>query len=117
VKVNSSFSFLENNHFHTHLAAADVSTCLLHYKFVGAVSDRIDEAIDRKEHFLGATFYKDLSRAIKTTKHASNDTFSHGPDTLKFSSAQDLVAAGVMKGSHEWLTFNEDGSHAVKIEK
>jgi hypothetical protein len=105
VKVKTSFSYIENNHFHTHLNPSDITTCVLHYKFVGAVSDRIEEALTRKEHFLGATFYKDLKRAIHTSDDNSNDVFCQGPDTLRYGSAQDLVEVGVIETSPAWQSY------------
>jgi hypothetical protein len=105
VKVNAAFSYLENNHFHTHLKPSDITTAVLHYKFVGALSDRIDEAINRKEHFLGATFYKDLKRAIKTPDKKSTTPFSLGPDTMKYNNSSNLLSADVLATSDAWSGF------------
>src|SRR6185503_20551743 len=46
VRVSPDFRYTECNHFTTHLPVADVTAALLHYKFVGDVAKRLEEAID-----------------------------------------------------------------------
>ncbi|MFM7333916.1 MAG: glycosyltransferase family 2 protein [Tabrizicola sp.] len=65
VKVDPDVIFLENNHLHTHLPPCDVTTALLHYKFVGDAKARFVEAVERGEHFLGGRFYRDMLARLK----------------------------------------------------
>ena len=107
-KVGPTFSYLQNNHYHTHLQPADISTALLHYKFVGSIDDRIDDAIARKEHFQGATFYKELKKAIRRPETADADPFQSAKETLRYERAQDLLDANVMRSSKAWDEFVQD---------
>lgn len=65
VRVDPEVIFLENNHLHTHLPPCDVTTALLHYKFVGDAKARFVEAVERGEHFLGGRFYRDMLSRLK----------------------------------------------------
>ena len=65
VRVDPDVIFLENNHLHTHLPPCDVTTALLHYKFVGDAQARFAEAVERGEHFLGGRFYRDMLARLK----------------------------------------------------
>ena len=99
VKVNEDFYYLENNHTHTHLPVADIQTTLLHYKFIGDAQQRFDEAVDRKQHFMGARFYKDLQRS-KTA-----DRFERVECTLTYENAAQLEGLDLIKGSDAWRAF------------
>ena len=103
VRMSTDVWYTVNNHYHTHLPVADISTALLHYKFVGNIIGRIDEAIERKEHFMGARFYQQLKDSLNTPERGPSllSRFSrryHGPG--------DLVAHGLMKSSAEWDVFS-----------
>lgn len=60
VRVDRDVHFTENNHHHSYLPTADVTTALLHYKFVGDSRQKFTEAVTRGEHFLGGRFYRDM---------------------------------------------------------
>lgn len=65
VKVHRNFCYTLNNHHHTHLPPSKEQGVVLHYKFVGDISKRVDEAIARGEHYLGARFYQLLKAPLE----------------------------------------------------
>ncbi|MEO0773118.1 MAG: glycosyltransferase family 2 protein [Pseudomonadota bacterium] len=60
IKMGRETCYLTNNHYHTHLKVSQMRCAVLHYKFVGDIVGRVDDAIEQQEHFNGATFYKSL---------------------------------------------------------
>ena len=103
VRMSADVWYTVNNHYHTHLPVADISTALLHYKFVGNITGRIDEAIERKEHAMGARFYRLLRDGLNTPEQGPSllSRFSH-----RYNGPGDLVAHGLMKSSAEWDEFS-----------
>ena len=102
-RMSADVWYTVNNHYHTHLPVADISTALLHYKFVGNITGRIDEAIERKEHAMGARFYRLLRDGLNTHERGSSllSRFSH-----RYNGPGDLVAHGLMESSAEWDDFS-----------
>ena len=105
VRPTTDFAFLANNHQHTHLPVSEVSGALLHYKFVGNLRLRVDEAIEREEHFMGARFY----RALRDPLAGSGEDL---PLLSEFSrvyeSPQDLIREGLMISSQDWDDWASD---------
>jgi hypothetical protein len=104
VKATSGLAYLANNHQHTHLPVSEVTGALLHYKFIGDLLGRVDEAIEREEHFMGARFYRALRDPLsnpdgRTRLKSEFSRIYHGPD--------DLIEAGLMASSPEWDAWAE----------
>lgn len=96
VKVDPELIFLENNHLHTHLPPCDVTTALLHYKFVGDATARFVEAVERGEHFLGGRFYRDMLARMK------GHGIRRGLWSRTYRGAAQLVRMGLMTTTPEW---------------
>jgi Glycosyl transferase family 2 len=96
VKVDPEVIFLENNHLHTHLPPCDVTTALLHYKFVGDATARFVEAVERGEHFLGGRFYRDMLARMK------GQGIRRGLWSRTYQGAAQLVRMGLMTTTPEW---------------
>ena len=102
VKMRADTAYIANNHQHTHLKLSDVSVALLHYKFIGAIRDRVAEAVDRQEHFLGARFYRVLQASLRT----------EGPDntltsmtSIAYAGPNQLCSLGLIRSSEGWASF------------
>lgn len=102
VRVHPRFSFLENNHLHTHLAPSEVTTVLLHYKFVGDAKARFEEAVERGEHFLGGRFYRDMLRRL------NGPGIRRGLWTRTYRGTADLCRRGLIRTSSGWANWAMD---------
>lgn len=102
VKMQSDTCYILNNHYHTHLPVADISCAVLHYKFVGDILARIDEAIERKEHFMGSRFYKALRGPLEQADGSQGflSRFS-----VQYTSPRSLVEHDLMQSSAKWQSF------------
>jgi hypothetical protein len=97
VRMIPDFAYLVNNHHHTHLPVSDVTTAVLHYKFIGAFRERLAEAIARREHFQGARFYRQLDRSLDTP------TATMGAGALiDYAGPSQLVSLGLLRSSPGW---------------
>jgi hypothetical protein len=96
VRVEPGFLFLENNHLHTHLPPSEVTTALLHYKFVGDARARFEEAVERGEHFLGGRFYRDMLARLK------GDGIRRGLWARRYRGSEQLVRLGLMTTTDDW---------------
>lgn len=97
LKVDDDTWYLTTNHTHTHVPIADLSTALLHYKFVGDMRARVDEAISRGEHFLDAIHYRSLKAGLDT----AGDQL-RGPKSVRYTGPQQLVELGLIDDSALW---------------
>ncbi len=99
VKMAPDLAYVANNHQHTHLPVADVTVALMHYKFIGAIRDRVAEAVDRQEHFQGARFYRILKSSLEKRNVDSNLT-SHA--SVTYSGSRHLQSVGLIRGAVNW---------------
>jgi hypothetical protein len=99
LRMDAETAYVANNHQHTHLPVADVSVALLHYKFIGDISGRVDEAIDREEHFLGARFYRALREGL--TRAAIEGSLI-GSSSVRYSGTSQLVLSNLIHSSPGW---------------
>ncbi len=104
VRMTPDFAYLVNNHHHTHLPVSDVTTAVLHYKFIGAFRARLSEAISRREHFQGARFYRQLDRSLDSaiSGQASNML-------VHYEGPPQLVTLGLLSSSPDWDNAPHDG--------
>jgi tetratricopeptide (TPR) repeat protein len=102
VRVSSDMRYLECNHGTTHLPVADVTGALLHYKFIVGMKERIDEAVQRREHFGAAIFYRRLDDAVSTMGWTGSllSKFSRRYDGSRF-----LVQLGLLTSSPRWEAY------------
>lgn len=107
VKMTRDLAYIANNHQHSHRPVADISSALLHYKFIGDFIGRIDEAIERKEHFMGARFYKSVRNALD-----DNDTEASllSEYSVKYQGPEQLQNMGLIKSSTAWEKFTSNFS-------
>jgi hypothetical protein len=102
VRVASDFRYIHSNHNTTHLPVADITAALLHYKFVGDVASRLNEAVRRGEHAGGALFYRRLHGATneRVWKESLLSEFSR-----RYEGPKSLEAAGLVTSSPTWKAF------------
>ncbi|MEM8540466.1 MAG: hypothetical protein AAGF25_05870, partial [Pseudomonadota bacterium] len=105
VRMAPDVRYLVNNHYHTHLKTADITTALLHYKFAGAIEERLWEAIERKEHVMRARFYKTLDESLQMVDR-DNPFLTEFSRQLK--SVSDLEAENLITTSPDWESFGRD---------
>jgi hypothetical protein len=96
VRVDQDVIFLENNHLHTHLPPCEVTTALLHYKFVGDARARFSEAVERGEHFLGGRFYRDMLARLK------GNGIRRGLWARRYRDDRQLTEMGLMTTAPDW---------------
>lgn len=99
IKMAPDVAYIANNHQHSHLPVADISSVLLHYKFIGDFAGRIDEAIERNEHFMGARFYKGI-RSEFIDSDRSDSLLSEF--SVSYSGSEHLIELGLMTKSTQW---------------
>ncbi|MBY6200998.1 glycosyltransferase family 2 protein [Maritalea mobilis] len=98
VRPDRDFCFLANNHQHSHVPVADLSGALLHYKFIGDLLARVDEAIERDEHFMGARFYKALQSPLRASRGKDVLLSEH---TVAYEGPAQLVEMGLMSAPED----------------
>lgn len=103
VRVDPDVVFLENNHLHTHLPPCEVTTALLHYKFVGDAKARFVEAVERGEHFLGGRFYRDMLARLK------GNGIRRGLWARTYRGDRQLTRMGLLTTSPAWETWKGSG--------
>lgn len=96
VKVDRDLQFLENNHIHSYAPCADVTTALLHYKFVGDTRHKFTEAVTRGEHFLGGRFYRDMLARLR------GNGIARGLWSRRYRGDGQLVKMGLIQTSQAW---------------
>jgi len=96
VKMAADFAYLVNNHYHTHLPVSDLRVAVLHFKFIGAYRDRVAEAIERREHFQGALFYRQLEQSFETSSQRVSNSL------VVYEGPAQLVSMGLMQSSQIW---------------
>jgi hypothetical protein len=102
VRMAPDGRYIECNHSTTHLPVADVSGALLHYKFVGDMKRRFEEAISRGEHFGGAISYRRLDSAVSSSAWDRSLLSSH---SRRYAGSESLVRHGLIKGSASWEVY------------
>ena len=105
VKMTKDLAYISNNHQHTHVPFSEVGTALLHYKFIGDFPCRIDEAISRQEHFMGARFYKSLRESVASPEAAESGLLS--PFSKKYAKIADIVDAGLISDPNGWRNYRQ----------
>ncbi|WP_137110669.1 glycosyltransferase family 2 protein [Rhodobacter sp. SY28-1] len=103
VRVDADVVFLENNHLHTHLPPCDVTTALLHYKFVGDAKARFVEAVERGEHFLGGRFYRDMLARLQ------GNGIRRGLWTRTYRGDRQLTRMGLLTTAPDWDAWKGTG--------
>lgn len=107
VKMTGDLAYISNNHNHTHLPVADVGAAVLHYKFIGDVRGRIDEAIDRREHFMGARFYRALKSGLEPGDETSATNLK-SDSSVEYLGPDQLVSLKLLQTSRAWEGWGQD---------
>lgn len=102
VRMAPDLRYVECNHSTTHLPVADVSGALLHYKFVGDMRGRVEEAISRGEHFGSAISYRRLDSAVNA---ASWDRSMLSPHSRRYTGPESLARHGLIRSSPSWEAY------------
>ena len=98
IKVGPETYYIETNHHHTHLEVSKVSGAVLHYKFIGAINNRIEEAIETGEHFMEALLYKALKKPLE--EKGRNSLL--GQNSTEYKGTKQLVELGLISSVPEW---------------
>lgn len=104
IRMASDVRYVECNHATTHLPVADITGALLHYKFVGDMRKRVEEAISRAEHFAGAIFYRQLNGAVSSFGWSRSLLSQH---SQRYEGTESLALCGLIKGSSRWDGYFE----------
>lgn len=102
VRVDRDLHFTENNHHHSYLTTSDVTTALLHYKFVGDTQNKFTEAVMRGEHFLGGRFYRDMLARMR------GQGIRAGLWARRFLGVNQLQRLGLMTASQSWQEWTNN---------
>lgn len=105
VKMAEDTAYLATNHQLTHRPVADVTIGLLHYKFIGNVRYRVSEAVERKQHFSGARFYRVLQDSFFENSYAKD---LMGASSEVYRDSDQLVDLGLMRSSPKWDGWMRD---------
>jgi hypothetical protein len=99
VRMAPDVRYIECNHSTTHLPVADISGALLHYKFVGDMKRRLEQAISRGEHFGGAISYRRLDRAVGSSSWSKSLL---SPHSRRYGGTASLLRHGLIQSSGPW---------------
>ncbi len=102
VRVDRDLHFTENNHHHSYLTTSDVTTALLHNKFVGDTQHKFTEAVTRGEHFLGGRFYRDMLARMR------GKGIRAGLWARRFRGVNQLQRLGLMTASQSWQEWTNN---------
>lgn len=103
IRVGPGVRYIDCNHHATHLSVADVTGALLHYKFVGDIKRKTEDAISRGEHSGGAISYQRLAQA-------AGDSGWQGSlltdQSQVYENTSSLEAHGIIRSSAAWKGFS-----------
>jgi hypothetical protein len=102
IRMAPDVRYIECNHCTTHLPVADVSGALLHYKFVGDVKRRMEQAISRGEHFAGAISYRRLNSAVGLSGECQSLL---SLNSRRYEGPGALTRYGLIKSAPLWEAF------------
>jgi len=95
---------LENPALHYVRPAIPLSDCwagILHFKYLYDFGTRVDEAVERKQHYGFAAQYERYRDALE----ADPDIAAYGPWSQRFESSESLIEAGLMRRSDGFAAF------------
>lgn len=100
-KTNKPISLLSSRHITTAAKVADITSCLLHFKFLGDFYEKSLKELKRKEHWGGGIQYQGYARLFEDQVDESF-YFSDLSKTTKYQNSQQLVELGLIKTSDAW---------------
>lgn len=97
---------LSSKHLTTPTKIADITSCVLHFKFIGDFYQKSLEETKRKQHWGGGIAYR---RFMQFFDNVVKDDFNFTDlkKTTKFENSQQLVKLGLIKTSKKWDVFPE----------
>jgi hypothetical protein len=102
VRMAPDVRYIECNHSTTHLPLADVSGALLHYKFVGDMRGRVEQAIRRGQHFAGAISYRRLNNAASSLRWSESLLSRH---SQRYEGPETLIRHNLLTSSGPWAAY------------
>lgn len=95
---------LSSRHLTTPTKIADVTSCLLHFKFIGDFYQKSLDETKRKQHWGGGIAYQ---RYMQLFDNIIKDDFNFTDldKTTKYKNSQQLVNLGLIKTSEKWQSF------------
>ncbi len=103
-KLENSTKLVSSTHQTTPTKIADITSCVLHFKFAGDFYQKSISEIKRKQHFSGGIFYKRYANLFKN-KIGNNFEFTSLPNVIKYQNSQQLVDLGLIKTTDDWENF------------
>lgn len=105
-KRNPNVKLLASRHLTTPTKIANISSCLLHFKFIGDFYQKSFNEVQRKEHWAGGIEYKRYAQFYDTIIDENFD-FTDLEKTTKYQNSKQLIDLGLIKTSDEWdIIFN-----------
>lgn len=101
VKWRRGIQYLASTHEVTPLRLANLSACLLHFKYLPDFHARAVEETRRGEHWGGASEYRMYAHLLARQP----DLSLHGPSSRRYDGPEDLVQAGLMSSTDEFDTW------------
>ena len=94
IRAGRDISFLASSHFVSPGAVADITSVLLHFKFLGSFKSRIEEEAKRLEYSNSAKNVKHLHARLSQIGSASSWL---GPDTERYRGSEQLLELGLLR--------------------
>lgn len=106
-KRDPYIKLLSSRHLTTPTKIADVTSCLLHFKFIGDFYKKSLDETKRKQHWGGGIAYK---RYMQFFDEVVKDDFNFTDleKTTKFENSTQLVNLGLIKTSRHWKNFSQN---------
>lgn len=105
-KRNPNVKLLASRHLTTPTKIANISSCLLHFKFIGDFYQKSFNEVQRKEHWGGGIAYKRYAQFFDDVIK-DDFNFTDLEKTTKYQNSKQLIDLGLIKTSDEWdIIFN-----------
>ncbi len=105
--LDNGIKLLSSTHNTTPTKVADVTSCVLHFKFIGDFYQKSLIELKRKQHFAGGRFYAGYVDLFDN-KLGHDAEFTSLPNVIKFKNSQQLIDLGLIKSSDKWEIFTKN---------
>lgn len=117
-KRDPYIKLLSSRHLTTPTKISDVTSCLLHFKFIGDFYQKSLDETKRKQHWGGGIAYKRYMQFFENTIKGDFN-FTDLEKTTKYKNSHQLVELGLIKTSTNWQNFTHNlkrtPTHGLKI--
>lgn len=99
---SSDIRYLSSTHITTPAVIADITTAVLHFKFIGDAQSYFQTELKRKQHADGALRYRQYEQWFDKQQGFEINKLAK---TTKYQNSQQLVELGLIKTSDAWDKF------------